>query len=305
MDQSKSLTVVGLGEALFDCFSPQRIVLGGAPVNLAVHAHQLLQSRGQGVVASSVGKDQLGSQLLAELSQRRMITDYITISSKYPTSTVEVAVNPGGETQYEITQGVAWDHLEFSEPLAKLAETCSAVCFGTLAQRSEQSRETIRRYLDIAKSALKVCDINLRQRFYSAEIIRESLAAADVLKLNDIELPTVRELLGRQTDTSIDEQASDLLQQFELRLLALTRGESGTVLFTADERVEGSVPTYPPQENADAVGAGDSCCAAIIVGLLLGKSLPEIVILANRVGAFVASQAGATPVLPKEILERV
>ena len=108
-----------------------------------------------------------------------------------------------------------------------------------------------------------------------------------------------------QIDVGVDDQANDLLRHFELRLLALSRGESGTVLFTADERVEGFVPTYLRQTNADAVGAGDSCCAAIIVGLLLGKPLPEIVNLANRVGAFVASQAGATPVLPTEILKQV
>ena len=305
MGETKTLTVVGLGEALFDCFSPRRIVLGGAPVNLAVHAHQLLQSHGRGVVASSVGKDQLGTQLLAELLQRKMTTDYITVTSKYPTSTVEVAVDPAGETQYEIMQGVAWDHLEFTDSLAELAATCSAVCFGTLAQRSEQSRDTIRQFLATAKTALKVCDVNLRQRFYSAEIIRHSLEMADVVKLNELELPKVRELLGMRANVSVDDQACDLLRHFELRLLTLTRGEAGTVLFTADERVEGPVPSFPRQTNADAVGAGDSCCAAIIVGLLLGRPLPEIVNLANRVGAFVASQAGATPVLPTEVLKQV
>jgi fructokinase len=305
MDQGKTLTAVGLGEALFDCFSLKRIVLGGAPVNLAVHAHQLLQSHGRGVVASSVGKDSLGNQLLDELTRRGMTTDYVTVNPNYPTSTVEVEIDLMGETQYEIVQGVAWDHLEFSDRLADLAETCSAVCFGTLAQRSEQSRETIRRFLATAEKALKVCDINLRQRFYSAEIIRHSLEMADVVKLNELELPRVRELLGMQTNIGVDDQANDLLRHHELRLLALTRGVSGTVLFTSDERVEGPVPTYPRQKNADPVGAGDSCCAAIIVGMLMNKPLQKIVNLANRVGAFVASQAGATPVLPKEILEQV
>ena len=303
---SEPLTVVGLGEALFDCFSPQRIVLGGAPVNLAVQAHQLLQERGRGAVASVVGKDELGEQLLAELSQRGMTTDFVTVSARHPTSTVAVEIDPTGETRYEIAQGVAWDHLEFTDKLADLAQNCAAVCFGTLAQRSQQSRETIRKFLDHANSALRVCDVNLRRSYYSAEILRVSLRAANVLKLNENELPRVRELLGHSsTAATINEQVMELLREFDLKVLALTRGVAGTVLFTANERVEGIVPRYPQQPNADSVGAGDSCCAAIIVGLLLKKPLREIVDLANRVGAYAASQPGATPSLPQEILERV
>jgi len=300
------LTVVGLGEALFDCFAPERIVLGGAPVNLAVHANQLLGARGRGVVASCVGRDKLGGQLLAELSAHGMSTDYVTLTSKYPTSTVEVEIDPAGETRYEIKSGVAWDHLEWTDKLAELAASCSAVCFGTLAQRSEQSRDTIRQFLTTAPRALRVCDVNLRQNYFSSEVLRTSLQLANMAKFNEHELPKVRELLGMKSSAkTIGEQAAELLREFELKLVALTRGELGTVLFTADERVEGHVPRYPHQPQADAVGAGDSCCAALIVGLLLEKPLPEIVNLANSVGAYVASQPGATPVLPKDILEQV
>lgn len=299
------LIVVGLGEALFDCFSDKHIVLGGAPVNLAVHAHQLLQSRGRGVVASSVGRDNLGNNLLTELADRGMTTEYIAISDSYPTSTVEVEIDSTGETQYEIKQCVAWDHLEFNEKLAELATKCSAVCFGTLAQREEASRASIRQFLTTAKSALKVCDVNLRQRFYSQEILRTSLELADVVKLNENELPIVSKAIEMPPATLVDEQALRLIAKYNLKLLALTRGEKGTVLYSATQLVKGNVPSYPRKPNADNVGAGDSSCAAIIVGVLLDKPLPEIVNLANRVGAYVAAQPGATPVLPGEILVQV
>lgn len=299
------LIVVGLGEALFDCFADKHIVLGGAPVNLAVHVHQLLQSRGRGVVASAVGRDNLGSNLLAELADRGMTTEYVAISDSYPTSTVEVEIDSTGETQYEIKQGVAWDHLEFNDKLAELAEGCSAVCFGTLAQRADASRTAIRQFLATAKSALKVCDVNLRQRFYSPEILRTSLELADVVKLNENELPLVSEAIEMPPASFVDEQALRLIAKYDLKLLALTRGEKGTVLYSATERVEGDLPSYPRKPNADNVGAGDSSCAAIIVGMLLDKPLPEIVNIANRVGAYVAAQPGATPILPGEILAQV
>lgn len=299
------LTVVGLGEALFDCFTDEHIVLGGAPVNLAVHAHQLLQSRGRGVVVSAVGRDNLGSNLLAELAQRGMTTEYISVLDGYPTSTVEVEIDSTGETQYEIKQGVAWDHLDFQEKFAKLATECSAVCFGTLAQREEASRAAIRQFLTTAPSALKMCDVNLRQQFYSPEILQSSLELADVVKLNEKELPIVSEAIGMPPCSFVDEEALRLIAKHNLKLLALTRGEKGTVLYSAGERFEGTVPTYQRESNADSVGAGDSSCAAIIVGLLLDKPLPEIVNLANRVGAYVAAQPGATPALPEEILQQV
>jgi fructokinase len=301
-----SFTVVGLGEALFDRFSEERIVLGGAPVNLAVHANQLLQARGKGIVASRIGKDELGGRLLSELSKRGMTTDYVTISSDFPTGSVEVEVDEAGHPEYEIIENVAWDHLEFAPDWAKLAPQCSAVCFGTLAQRSPESQAAIQKFLTNAPQAIKICDLNLRQYFYTADIIRDSLQAADVLKLNEDELTAVGKALDLETITrNVDERVANIIEKFNLKLLALTRGKSGTVLFTADEKMEGDIPAYPRQPNADDVGAGDTCCAAIIVGLLLEKPLLEIVNLANRVGAYVAAQAGATPELPREILERV
>ncbi len=299
-------TVVGLGEALFDCFG-ERAVLGGAPVNLAVHANQLMRHAGcHGVVASCVGSDDLGQRIEEELISRGMTTDYLSVSPLLPTGTVQVTVDAAGHPQYEITENVAWDRIEYTDTLDHLAKHCSAVCFGTLAQRSEVSRQAIHQFLATATHTLRACDLNLRQQFYSADIIENSLRAANILKLNEEELSIVGDLLKLETrNLSVHDQIARLLNEFDLSLVALTRGEAGTVLYTADERVEGEIPKYPRQSQADSVGAGDSCCAALIVGLLLGKPLTEIVALANRVGAFVASVQGATPELPSEILDRV
>lgn len=311
---NRALTVVGLGEALFDCFDEDRYVLGGAPLNLAVHAHQLLGPRGQGVVASRVGADDLGERVHEELARWGMPTEYVTATADYPTGTVLVEVDTDGQPKYEIRENVAWDHLEFTDAWGELAPACSAVCFGTLAQRSPESRAAMQEFLTNAPQALKVCDLNLRQFFYTADLLDECLQSADVLKLNEEELGVVSKALEigdtvvEQTQGGKPERPKTvdaLIKDYNLTLLAVTRGKLGTMLFTSDEQVEGTVPAYPRQPRADAVGAGDACGAGIIVGLLLGKTLEEIVELANHMGAYVASQAGATPILPGEVLAKV
>jgi fructokinase len=223
-----------------------------------------------------------------------------------------VQVDEHGSPTYEIRENVAWDHLSFVEPWQKLAPECWAVCFGTLAQRSPESREAIQQFLSNAPQALHVLDLNLRQFYYTAEILHESLLAADVLKLNEDELAIVSKALEIGDPVIEVEQGTKrpltvevLFKRYELEVVAVTRGKAGTVLFTKDGRFEAEVPKFFKELNADSVGAGDACCAAIIVGLLLNKPPQEIVELANHAGAYVASQAGATPSLPAEILEQV
>ncbi len=297
-------TVVGIGEALFDCF-PEGALLGGAPVNLAVHAHQLLrQAGGRGAVVSAVGRDELGSQIRQELSARQMTVDFLQELPDYATGTVQVTVDDAGHPEYEITENVAWDHIERTESTDRLAVSCSAVCFGTLAQRSPESRAAIQQFLAAAPQAWRVCDLNLRQQFFSVEVVQNSFAAANVVKLSEEELGVASRLLKIER-ADVDAQALQLCERFELELLALTRGARGTVLFRRGERIEGEVPTFAPVAQADSVGAGDSCCAAIVMGLLLKWPTQRIVDLANRVGAYVASQRGATPQLPPEILEEL
>lgn len=297
--------IVGLGEALFDVF-PDRQVLGGAPLNVAVHAHQLAQLvGGQGIVVSRIGDDSLGQQVLADLSQRGMTTDFVQLDSAKPTGRVNVTLQDG-EPDYEIETDVAWGAMELTPKLQQLASTCSAVCFGTLAQHDAATRETIRAFLNSAKNAIRMFDVNLRQHYYSRDIIETSCNAANAVKLNAEELPVVSDLLDlAPAESSQQELTKRLRARFDLDFVALTRGPQGTVLITADDYVEDSPVRFPSTPHADSVGAGDACSAALLLGMSLGWPLHQTVELANLAGAYVASVPGATPQLPEECLKLV
>ncbi len=298
------LLLVGLGESLFDCFEDRRI-LGGAPVNLAVHANALLKhSGGSSTIVTRVGEDELGDQLVRDLNSKGLSQDYVQRDSKRSTGVVDVRLDGEGHAEYEIHENVAWDHLLFDAELAKLASACRAVCFGTLAQRYPVTRAAIYGFLDAAPHAIRFLDVNLRKPHYSATIIEDSLKRATVAKLNEHELPLVCELLGLDAPAgdAPDLQAQAIIQAFGLDLLALTRGSQGTVLYRDGQRVEGSPVKLQCVPGADSVGAGDACSAALVAGLLLGLRDQQIVDLANRVGAYVAGRPGATPSLPQELL---
>ncbi len=297
--------VVGLGEALYDCFA-DREILGGAPINFVVHAHQLLSVvGGRGVVVSRVGRDDLGVKLREVLRERGLEVSYIQSDQRHPTGKVQVTLDAAGEPEYEILADVAWDYLAPDPALDEAAGRCAAVCFGTLAQRGATSRATIQKFVADAPQALRVFDVNLRQHYFSAEVIEQSLRLANFVKLNDEELPRVCRLLGIAADSSLDRQSWALLDAFELRGLALTRGALGTTLYREGEAIGGVVPSFSAELGADSVGAGDGCCAGLICGLLLDWPAPRIVELANAVGAYVAGRRGATPELPQSILDMV
>ena len=303
-------TIVGAGEALFDIF-PDHQTLGGAPVNAAVHAHQLSQGRGgRGVVLSRVGQDELGEQIIAELRQRGMNTDFVQTDPDRDTGRVYVEFDASGRHRFQIVENVAWDVIQFDFDTEDLAQRCDAVCFGTLAQRDAQSRNTIYRFLDTANRAVRLFDVNLRQNYYDARILSRSCERATIVKLNDEELPIVCELLGlagvgRGEVDEVDRKAQGLLKKFDLKMVAFTRGERGTVLHTSGGRHEGPAVSYRRAPNADPVGAGDACAAAILVGTVLRFDVDRIAALANHAGGYVASQAGATPPLPQSILDMV
>ena len=296
-------TIVGLGEALFDLL-PSGKALGGAPLNMACHAHQLLASQGgRGVVASRVGTDPLGNEVVHELAMRGMTAEYVQRDAAHPTGTVHVELREG-QPSYEIVEGVAWDHFEWAEAWQELAGSCAAVCFGTLAQRSSASREAIWRFLDAAPRAVRMLDVNLRQEFYDRTVIEESCRRATLVKLNEHELPVVAELLGIPPGPEAAEMET-LMERFALQAIVLTRGKRGTLLVLADQVVDAKPVSYPAAEHADAVGAGDACSAGILFGWVRKMPPARIGALANRLGAYIASQPGATPQLPAEILELV
>ena len=295
----KLMTIVGLGEALWDLL-PGGKQLGGAPLNVACHADQLLRQRGGGgVVASRIGSDDLGREVVMRLTDRGMTTKFIQRDADHPTSTVCVELKEG-EPAYRFADDIAWDYLEFTPTWRQLASTCAAVCFGTLAQRSRPSRQTIWQFLDTAPQAIRLFDVNLRQRTYDGESILEGCRRATLVKLNEEELPIVaREMEFSLGPTKL--QLNQLRAKFDLDAVVYTRGPRGTLLVRAGEIVEPVPVSYPAAPDADAVGAGDACAAGILVGYSLGWSPSRTVELANKLGAYVASQSGATPALPVEI----
>ena len=303
-------SIAGLGEALFDVF-PHGEVLGGAPLNMAVHAHQLARGRdGEGVVVSRVGQDEPGQRVLDQLAQRGVNTQYLQSDPDRQTGEVYVGVDEHGEPDFQIVDGVAWDWLQFDPDLESFAKRCEAVCFGSLAQRTGQSRNTIYRFLEAAGRAIKLFDVNLRQQYHNRNILDRSCQLATAVKLNQEELPIVCQTLGipfdAGKDTSQDDYLSErLLKKYRLRFVALTRGKDGTVLYTSADRFEGQRAAYARAEGADSVGPGDACSAAILVGLVLRMDMQRTANLANHVGAYVASQPGGTPELPQAILDMV
>jgi fructokinase len=282
-------TVIGIGEVLWDVF-PEGRQLGGAPLNFSFHCRQL------GAMAhpvSAVGADAEGSEIRQILASKNLSDAHVQTDTAHPTGRVNVALQNGKPT-YEILADVAWDNIRFDQSLRDLAARADAVCFGSLAQRRPVSRATIQAFLEAMRpEALRIFDVNLRQNFYSKEILEASLRLATVFKLSDEELPT----LARFFDLTgpVIEQLNSLRRLFDLRLVAYTRGGEGSLLVTAGETSD-----HPgiPTKVVDTVGAGDSFTAALCMGLLQNHPLDHINHRACEVAAFVCSQAGATPTIP-------
>lgn len=281
--------VVGLGETLWDVF-PDGARFGGAPANVACHAAQL---GANAKMVSAVGRDELGAKAIQSLKDKGVDATHVA-ESDFPTGTVTVQLDKAGKASYVFAMDTAWDHLEWSEDLETLAGTTQAICFGSLGQRSEPSRRTIHQFLKATPAeTLRVFDVNLRPPFSTDAVILESLGVANILKLNDDELPVLAKLCGlKGTEAEI---IKALMQKYQLALLALTRGAQGAVLRRGEEISES--PGFPTTV-ADTVGAGDAFTAALIMGLLNHRPLDEINESASRIAAFVCSKPGATPELP-------
>lgn len=294
--------VVGIGESLYDVF-PDRQVLGGAPLNFAVHARRLAAAcGGAAAVVSRVGQDALGEGIITEARERGLEIACLQTDPDHPTGRANVQVDAAGQPTYDIVHDVAWDWIQFDPDLETLARRCQAACFGTLAQRNSQSRNTIYRFLDaMPHGAIRMFDINLRQDFFDARCIRRSLELATTLKINDEELAVVADVLGL-ANAAPDKAIASLRREHGLSHVVFTRGERGTVLYDDAGPTEGTPAHYPAADAADAVGAGDACGAASIIGILLGWPAGRIADTANRAGAFVAAHRGATPELPDGIL---
>ena len=295
---SSQFTVVGLGELLWDMF-PQGKQLGGAPANFA-YMTALLGDRG--IVASRVGGDRLGQEAIWQLKSSGLDTSHIQTDGEHATGTVLVKVDLKGQPEYKICENVAWDHFEWTTNWQELAIVADAVCFGSLAQRSETSRTTIRKCLQSVRAdAARIFDVNLRQAFYSAEVLRVALLHANIMKVNHEELPRIVEMFGEKFDDE-KKAACWLAKEFGLKLVCVTRGHRGSLLVCGDKIDEHPGFTV---KVADTVGAGDAFTAALAHHWLRKTPLREMNQAANRLGAWVASQEGAMPAADESVLSAI
>ncbi|MGN1266269.1 MAG: carbohydrate kinase [Muribaculaceae bacterium] len=285
--------IVGIGEALWDVL-PEGKKIGGAPANFAYHVSQFgLQS----CIVSAVGDDALGKEILDNFREKSL--NHIVETVPYPTGTVQVELDPNGVPQYDIKENVAWDNIPFTPQLEELAHRTRAICYGSLAQRNVVTRQTINRFIDAMPKDhenLIVFDVNLRQRFYTKEILDESMKRCNVLKINDEELVTISRMLG-YPGTDLQSKCWILLGRYDLKMLILTCGVNGSYIFTSGNM---SYLATPQVEVADTVGAGDSFTAAFTSSIIKGLPVAEAHRRAVEVSAFVCTQHGAMPVLPEK-----
>lgn len=285
--------IIGLGEVLYDVL-PEGAKLGGAPANFAYHASQF---GFDAAAISAVGNDALGDHALNTFDKNGL--KYIIPRVGYPTGTVNVSLSEGGIPNYTFTPDVAWDHIPFTSEMEAVAKEARAVCFGTLAQRSEESRDTIRKFIKATPDdCLRIFDINLRGDFFNKKIISETLKLANILKINDEELV----IIGRMFDypgLNMEEKCRIIMHRYNLKMIVLTCGTNGSYVFAPKDFT--SFKPTPKVRVADTVGAGDSFTGAFTASILKGKSIEEAHDIAVKVSAFVCTQKGAMPKLPEEL----
>lgn len=288
--------IVGLGEALWDCL-PDGKKLGGAPANFAYHTGQFGLNT---LAVSALGEDSLGTETLEELKSKGI--NYLMPLVDYPTGSVQVELDNAGVPTYDIKEGVAWDNIPFTTELEEVAKNCGCVCFGSLAQRSSVSRQTIQKFIEATpESCLKIFDINLRQNFYTKDIICNSLKQANILKINDEELVTIGRLFG-YPGLDMENKCWLLLGKYNLDMLVLTCGVNGSYVFAPNLL---SFRETPKVEVADTVGAGDSFTGTFAAAILNGIAIPEAHQLAVEASAFVCTQHGAMPKFPKDLIDKI
>ena len=289
--------VVGLGEVLWDVL-PEGKKLGGAPANFAYHAGQFANfayHAGQflgmdnTIAVSALGEDKLGDETIEALKEHGL--NYLLPRVPYPTGTVQVQLDEQGIPTYDIKENVAWDNIPFDDDIAEIARNCRAVCFGSLAQRNVVSRETIQKFLATPADCLKIFDINLRQQFYTQEILRESFQRCNILKINDEELVLIGRMFG-YPGLDIENKCWLILGKYNLDMLVLTCGTNGSYVFTPGHV---SFQETPKVKVADTVGAGDSFTGSF-VGSIAHRT-------AVQVSAYVCTQNGAMPTYPEELLK--
>lgn len=284
--------VVGLGEVLWDML-PEGRKIGGAPVNFAYHAGQFGIDT---MAVSAIGNDKLGEDTIAEMNGKHL--NHIFPSVPYPTGSVQVSLDEKGVPAYDIKENVAWDNIPFTNEIESVARNCQAVCFGSLAQRNAVSRSTIRKFIESTPSGcIRIFDINLRQNFYTSNVIHDSLELCNILKINDEEIMLVSRMFNYDS-SNIENVCRTIMEDFSLEMVILTCGTKGSYIFT-----KGGVSFMPtPKVNvADTVGAGDSFTGSFCAAILRGLPVAEAHKKAVEVSAYVCTQNGAMPEIPESM----
>ncbi len=295
---AKTGLTLGVGELLWDLM-PQGKVAGGAPFNFAFHA---TQAGLQGVPVSRVGDDDLGKELIELIKDRKLDASLIQTDPVIATGTVGVALE-AGIPRYTIHEPAAWDRLEWNTQLEEAAESATALCFGTLAQRSGVSRGTITKLIKAASyaGALIVADLNLRQHFYTKEIIHESIAMSRWVKLSAEDWLGISQALNAPTDQPHG-SLTKLRREKNLELIAYTDGEKGAWLCT--ETGDWHIPPVPVQV-ADTIGAGDAFTAGLVAAWHSGANWQHAGGYAAALAAEVVARSGGTPEIESDILDRL
>lgn len=284
--------VVGLGEVLWDML-PEGRKIGGAPVNFAYHAGQFGIDT---MAVSAIGNDKLGEDTIAEMNGKHL--NHIFPSVPYPTGSVQVSLDEKGVPAYDIKENVAWDNIPFTNEIESVARNCQAVCFGSLAQRNTVSRSTIQKFIESTPSGcIRIFDINLRQNFYTSNVIHDSLEHCNILKINDEEIMLVSRMFNYDS-SNIENVCRTIMEDFSLEMVILTCGTKGSYIFT-----KGGVSFMPtPKVNvADTVGAGDSFTGSFCAAILRGLPVAEAHKKAVEISAYVCTQNGAMPEIPESM----
>lgn len=296
-------TIVGIGEAQYDVY-PQTEVVGGSPLNVAIFVQQLGERfDAEGLLVSRIGQDNPGTRLTKTICEHGVSTQLLQSDPDYPTGRVYVDVEADGSRRYDIVENVAWDVLQYDFDLEDLARQCHAICYGSLAQRTGQSRNTIYRFLDEARRTIKLFDVNLRPPFWDRHVLERSCERATMVKLTHEEMSVVlRALHLRPQGEGLAAGCEALQKAFDLDWVVVTRGSLGSAIFNEAGFHEGEIASYEHDADATDFSASDGVAAAVLLGRLLQRPASQVADFANHVSAYIASKPGAWPKMPDEIV---
>lgn len=277
--------IASFGEILFDVY-PEKELLGGAPFNFLYHIHALT---GEGIFISRIGNDDRGTTIRTFLEQHAIEREHVQIDLHHPTGAAFVEMGKNGIPSFTIAEETAYDFIEPNAATLDMVERCDMLNFGTLVQRSDVSRATL--YELSQKAARCFFDVNLRQQYYSTEILQRSFILADIVKLNDEELKTIHSLFF-SSPFSLETSPRELMEKFSLTHLAVTLGEYGSWIWTPKKKYfhKSTAPVV-----RDTVGAGDAFAAMMCLGIVKGWSIE---LLHERASAFSAAVCGIDGALP-------